>query len=170
MPHLPWVYWVVMAVVSFAVVLWAVRRKKYPVYGGVAMGLTVFYGLFLMSVLVAMRIGKPHTYNSGLDLAAEYHRLTNGNQQFWVYLVFNIAAFVPFGFFTSEAFSARGKCRNWGAAVLIAFGLSLVAESLQWILRVGFFEVTDMVLNAFGAALGAAVALGVRALVRSKKV
>ena len=169
-PDLPGWHWGVMGIVALAVAFASASRKKASAYGSVALGLAVFYGLFLLDALVLMRLGRPTTFDPALNLAAEYRRLTNGNQQFWVYLVFNIAAFVPFGFLTSEAFSARGKSRNWGVVVLIAFGLSLFAESLQWMLRVGFFEVTDMVLNTLGAALGAAVALGIRALFRSKKV
>lgn len=169
-PDLPGWHWGVMGIVALAVAVGSAMRKRASMYGSVAQGLAVFYGLFLLDALVLMRLGRPTTFDPALNLAAEYRRLTNGNQQFWVYLVFNIAAFVPFGFLTSEAFSAQGKSRNWGVAVLIAFGLSLFAESLQWILRVGFFEVTDMVLNTLGAAVGAAVALGIRALVRSKKV
>lgn len=38
--------------------------------------------------------------------------------------------------------------------ILIGFGLSLLIESLQIILRVGAFEITDIVLNISGIILG----------------
>ena len=114
-------------------------------------------------------MGRPVSFDPALNLSDEYQRLVNGNQAFWIYLFFNVVAFIPFGFLLSEAFSARGKKRNWSITVLVTLGLSLLVESLQWILQVGFFEVTDLLLNTLGGAIGAGVALGVRALFVKKK-
>ena len=114
-------------------------------------------------------MGRPVSFNPELNLSDEYQRLVNGNQAFWIYLFFNVVAFIPFGFLLSEVFSARGKKRNWSITVLVTFGLSLLVESLQWILQVGFFEVTDLLLNTLGGAIGAGVALGMRALAQEVK-
>lgn len=168
-PRIPWLHWAVMVIISAAAMMWVARCKKYPVYGIVMLGLAVLFSLFLLDALVVTRIGHPHYYRSGLDLAAEYRRLLEGDQLFWVYLLFNIAAFIPFGFLVLWILSVfRGEC-SWGLTILMAFGLSLLVESLQWILRIGFFEVTDMVLNTLGAAIGAAIASGMRALVQGLK-
>ena len=65
----------------------------------------------------------------------------------------NVAVFVPFGFFLSE-FLSTTKCfasnRQIGLVALAAFGLSLCIESLQLLLRVGFFELMDLVMNTVG--------------------
>ena len=70
----------------------------------------------------------------------------------------NIAAFVPFGLFLgeflAEAFAVDGRRRIWIVA-LCAFGLSLFIEGLQLALKLGVFEVTDLVLNTVGGAVGA---------------
>ena len=168
-PVLPWWHWIVMAVVALGGVLWSVWRKKVSNYGGVLMGLVVFYVLFLLEALVVNRLGRPISFDPALNLSDEYQRLVNGNQAFWIYLFFNVVAFIPFGFLLSEAFSARGKKRNWSITVLVTLGLSLLVESLQWILQVGFFEVTDLLLNTLGGAIGAGVALGMRALAQEVK-
>ena len=55
-------------------------------------------------------------------------------------------------FGASSAFSAR---RQIGLVALAAFGLSLCIESLQLILRLGVFEITDLVLNTVGGVIGA---------------
>ena len=85
-------------------------------------------------------------------------------------MLFNVTAFVPFGFFLSEFFSEmRGLTvgKRFDYVVLGAFGLSLVIECLQLVLRVGIFEVTDLVLNTLGAAVGAAVAMAGRGVIKS---
>ena len=70
----------------------------------------------------------------------------------------NIAAFVPFGLFLgeflSEVLAVADRRRIWIVA-LCAFGLSLCIEGLQLVLKVGVFEVTDLVLNTVGGAVGA---------------
>ena len=47
-------------------------------------------------------------------------------------------------------------------AVAGGFALSLCVECLQWVLRVGFFELTDLVLNTLGACAGALLTAAVR--------
>ena len=59
---------------------------------------------------------------------------------------------------------------NWriGWATLSGFGLSLCIEFLQLMFRLGFFELTDLVLNTVGTFLGAGLVVGVgAALVRA---
>ena len=43
---------------------------------------------------------------------------------------------------------------------LAAFGLSLCMECLQLVLRVGFFELTDLALNTVGGGVGALFSAG----------
>lgn len=168
MPHIPTLHWIVIGVTSIAFAWWRIGCKKDSVYGGAFFGLAVFWGLFILDALVIARIGVPHYYKSGLDLVAEYQRMTNGDREFWIFLILNIVAFSPLGILVSEAMYATGRRCVFRNTVLAAFGLSLLVESLQWILQVGFFEVTDMVLNTLGAAIGAVIVLGVKNLARGK--
>ena len=52
---------------------------------------------------------------------------------------------------------------------LAGFGPSLTIESLQLLLHVGFFELTDLVMNTVGAFVGALVLAGVRKVVAGRK-
>lgn len=71
----------------------------------------------------------------------------------------NIAVFVPFGSFLSEFLASAKRLRpgrRFWLATLAGFGLSLCIESLQLLLHVGFFELTDLVMNTVGAGMGVA--------------
>lgn len=55
---------------------------------------------------------------------------------------------------SAQRFSAE---RRLGLATLAGLGLSLCIECLQRLLHVGFFELTDLVMNTLGAFVGARV-------------
>ena len=79
-------------------------------------------------------------------------------------MISNIAVFVPFGFFLSEFLASAKRLRpgrRFWLATLAGFGLSLCIESLQLLLHVGFFELTDLVLNTVGTFVGAGVAVAI---------
>lgn len=49
--------------------------------------------------------------------------------------------------------------RRFWLATLAGFGLSLCIESLQLVLKVGFFEVMDLVMNTVGGLIGTGIAV-----------
>lgn len=163
-PHLPWQHWVVMGVLAFAsagIVRW---RKKTTVYGAITLGLTVFICLYLLDSLVLVRLCGlvPVWYRTGIDLAAEYDLLLHGGPDRRVEMLANFLVFVPFGLFLSEYLSIMKRLSAWsrlGNVVLAALVLSLCIEILQLVLHVGFFELTDLVMNTVGAVVGAGVSL-----------
>lgn len=62
----------------------------------------------------------------------------------------NIAAFVPFGFLSPILFHKL----KISYVVTISFFFSLVIESSQILLRVGAFDVDDILLNTIGGGIG----------------
>ncbi|MUT68303.1 VanZ family protein [Paenibacillus sp. NEAU-GSW1] len=62
----------------------------------------------------------------------------------------NIGLFVPFGIFIGCMI--RGISIT--AAVLLAFGLSLLLECSQLVFYIGAFDVDDLILNTLGGAIG----------------
>lgn len=68
-------------------------------------------------------------------------------------IVFNVALFVPFGMLVAMlvAYQPHPVRRT----VLIAGGVSLGIEVLQFIFRLGFTDIDDVILNVLGAWLGA---------------
>ena len=167
-PELPAPHWIGMGVLALVLTVFLSLRRKYPLYGAVALGLTVLLGLFLLDGLVLIRRGGSLSGEGrGIDLAAEYRRLVSGNEEILFLILFNIAVFVPFGFTLAEFLASAKRLTGWRClkyVVLTALGLSLCLGGLQLILRAVIFELTDLVLNAAGAALGAALPLACRAL------
>ena len=145
-------------------------RKKCSAYGAIALGLMVFMGLFLLDTTVVIRLSSTVHSENGFSLAAEYHRLIHGGTARRTEMLSNVAAFIPFGFFLSEFLASLNRTGSWrrvGWVVLAAFGLSLCIECLQLIMHVGFFELTDLVMNTVGAFVGAGVAILFRRFLRS---
>lgn len=170
--HLPWEFWLVIAVVATAIALVLRKLKGYSAYASIALGLTVFFGIYMLGAMVLKRIGVQIEQHPGPNLIAEYNRLFHGSAEHRAFMLFNVLVFMPFGFTLSEFLSVAKHLspkRSLGFVALTAFVLSLCIESLQWILRVGLFEITDMVLNTLGAIAGSALSLGLRALVCTSK-
>ena len=162
-PEIPAAHWIGMGVLALVLTVFLALRRKYPLYGAVALGLTVL----LDGLVLVRRGGSQPLAHPGIDLAAEYRRLVSGNEEILFLILFNIAVFVPFGFTLAEFLSSAKRLAGWRClkyVVLTALGLSLCIEGLQLILRAGIFELTDLVLNTAGAALGAALPLACRAL------
>lgn len=63
----------------------------------------------------------------------------------------NILAFLPFGFFL-PIHSMR--CQKFRYTAFYSFELSLSVELLQLVLKVGSFDVDDLLLNTVGGCLG----------------
>ena len=182
--RVPWEHWVVMAVVSLALTVILLIRKKCSVYGAIALGLTVFMGLFLLDTAVVIRYFGIMKHASGYDLTLDFSGMFQKSGQRPVESFSNIAVFVPFGFFLAEflaeflAVSSAGPksttkrfgaWRRLGVAALTAFSLSLSIELLQLVLKVGYFEVMDLVLNTLGGFVGALMSVGVRKVVGERR-
>jgi hypothetical protein len=158
--RIPSWHWAVMGVLVLALMVFLLRRKEFSVYGTIALGFAVFIGLFLLDLAVANRLGEVRVAHSGIDLDAEYRMLTQGGRKGRMLRYANLLGFIPLGFFLSEFVSTTKRLGIWrriGYATLLVFGFSLFVEFQQWILRVGFFELTDLVLNTAGGLIGATV-------------
>ena len=102
---------------------------------------------------------------SGYNLTLDFSRLFQKSGQGPVETISNIAVYVPFGFLLGEALVEIKRLSSWrliGWVTLAAFGLSLFIECLQLVLHVGFFELTDLVLNTVGAWIGGGVSVSWR--------
>ena len=109
---------------------------------------------------------------AGHDLTLDFSRMFRKSGQGPVETLSNIAVFVPFGFFLGEWLASSNRTGSWrrvGLVTLAAFGLSLCIECLQLVLHVGFFEVTDLVMNTVGGVLGAWISVGFRKVMRGEK-
>lgn len=161
-------HWLVIGLLSLALTVFLLIRKRNSVYGAICLGLTVFFGLFLLDTAVGIRWGDGIKHMTGFSLPAELHRFLHGGMVRWTEMFANVAVFVPFGFFLSEFLSTTNRFNTRhqiGRVTHAAFGLSLCIETLQLIFRLGVFEITDLVLNTLGGFVGALMSVGVRKVV-----
>ena len=166
----PWTHFVIIGILSLMIVL--LLRKKSSVYGTIVLGLTGFVALILLDASVWIRYCGLYPHETGIDIGGELNRLLHGSESSRVGMLCNVLVFIPIGFFLSEFLSVTKQLSTWrklGYVTLAGFGLSLTIECLQLILRVGIFELTDLVMNTMGAFVGAGIALLVRAMFVKKK-
>lgn len=165
--HVPLWHWGVFFILSLTLTLFLTIRKMCSTYGTLALVITLLVGLFLLDAAVLIRWLSSSRYSFGINLEMEYNRLLHGEEARRIEMLCNVALFVPFGFFLSVFLSETNKYsvrRRVGIVLLISFCFSLCVECLQLLLRVGWFEITDLVLNTIGAFIGSGVALMVRAV------
>lgn len=78
----------------------------------------------------------------------------------------NILAFMPLGFFLPLLFERYLKFRK---TILVVIASTLTVECLQYIFRVGSFDVDDLILNTVGGILGFLVFKVVSLVIRTFK-
>lgn len=95
-------------------------------------------------------------YRYNLVLFEEIERgfwcLEHGNfQYFFLNVILNVAAFVPFGFIL-PIISPKNR-RVWNV-LLLSLEMTLIIEILQLVFQVGIFDVDDIFMNTLGGTLG----------------
>jgi glycopeptide antibiotics resistance protein len=65
-------------------------------------------------------------------------------------LVGNIALFIPIGFLASIVYPKM----TWQKFLVLGITFSLVIELMEVVLRVGIFDIDDIILNALGIMIG----------------
>ena len=161
-----------MVIMSLGTAFLSSKLRGYALYWCVVLGVTVMIGLFLLDATVFNRIGLECVQYSGLDLNAELHRIIDKPVGARIMMLFNVVAFLPLGLVLSLFLSSSkqlGTKRCIKRVALATALLSLLIETLQLLFKVGLFELTDIVLNTFGAVVGAFIALGVRSMVFRRK-
>ena len=164
-PGIPWRHWALMSIVVIFVIVWGIWKKKWTPYGSIVFGSTVLVGLFLIETAVVARLGREGTMYSGFDYLAEYQRITHGTLEDRIQMFSNFAVFIPLGLLISEflhAIKHSSAKRCLYLTTIYGFFLSLGIEVTQWVFQVGFFELTDTVLNTLGTVAGAVIVLLIR--------
>ena len=113
----------------------------------------VFY--FLLISEIYGRTGEMQEYHYNLVLFREIKRFWNYRRQLGIFatatnLLGNVLIFLPFGFFMAMA----SKYRSFLSTLVYSFALSLTVEISQLFMKVGCFDVDDLLLNTIGGMLG----------------
>lgn len=167
-PALPWWHWILIVAVALGGALVLKRWKGFSTYATIALAITLFVGLFLLDGIVLNRLNSEKIQSSPIDIRAEFRRLQDCSIGYRVLMLFNVLAFIPFGAALSEFLNSTLSIRPrrcMGFVALTSLGLSLLIECSQFLLKVGLFEITDMVLNMLGAVIGAVLAMSIRKMI-----
>lgn len=116
--------------------------------------IVLIYYLFFSERYGRENVMKEYHYN--LEFFKEIKRFIRyrhqlGYETFIVNIFGNIAAFVPFGFILPLL---ESKYRRLIYTTFLSFIFSLCAEALQLFLKVGIFDVDDIMMNTLGGILG----------------
>jgi glycopeptide antibiotics resistance protein len=131
-------------------------------YGTFLIKLLVFKGELLDTELLTINFAGSSTGQVNLVPFRTIWPYLHGEPQ-WsialINLVGNIALFVPIGFIVPFVY----RRTTWRNSLALAVAFSLVIEGMQAVLRLGIFDVDDVMLNSFGVTVGHFIFTGRRA-------
>ena len=133
------------------------KNENYAFWGGRVLFLIYLAGLcyFLFFAENYGRVTELDKYRYNLVPFREIERFWKYRRELGIHsfhnLAGNILGFVPAGFFIPMLWKEK---RNFLYTVCMTFQMSLHAEILQLIFRIGSFDVDDLLLNTFGGMLG----------------
>ncbi len=132
------------------------KRKQYRILGKLLfVSYIVFVFYFLLISEVYGRTGEMKEYHYNLVLFREIKRFWNYREQLGMFatatnLLGNVLIFLPFGFFMPMA----SENRSFLITSFYSLAFSLTVELSQLFLKVGCFDVDDLLLNTIGGMLG----------------
>lgn len=163
--QIPLGHWCVITIVSLLVTL--LTWKKFHRYGAIVLGITVFLSLIVLDAAVLIRFCDKSHHVQKYTYKVKFDWLVSVSDDRRIEIVSNFIAFIPLGFFLSEFLSEARQFNPWrwiGYVALSGFCFSLCVESLQIILRVGVFDLTDLLMNTLGTFVGGSMAIIGRSL------
>ena len=111
------------------------------------------YFLFFSEKMGRNDVHQEYRYN--LQLFQEIKRFAGSRHRyplaFFLNVIGNVLAFMPFGRLMPQMCS---YCRKWWVTMAFSMGLSLLAELVQLVGKLGCFDVDDLVLNTIGGICG----------------
>lgn len=132
----------------------------------------IAYSLFILYIMIAatllffspyrqaayeMNSAGEHPYNLvPFKTIYDYIRASSHiNTNIWVSNLFgNVLAFLPLGFFLPLFFK---RMKSFLRSIVTVFLVTSAVEGIQFVTRVGSFDVDDIILNTAGGAIGYAL-------------
>ena len=127
----------------------------------------VVYLVFLCWLILFKLADSPEKIPSmrGINLIPFHYDQLAGSRFQLNEVLYNVFVFVPVGFF----FSALGK-KKIISGIMYSALLSLCFEVLQWCFSLGASDITDLITNIAGGALGVSIFLVLEKLLKGKEV
>ena len=132
------------------------KRRQYRILGKLLFILyIIFVFYFLLISEIYGRTGEMQEYHFNLILFKEIRRFWNYREQLGMFaavtnLLGNVLIFLPFGFFMPWA----SKHRSFFITSFYSLVFSFVVEVFQFFMKVGCFDVDDLLLNTIGGMIG----------------
>lgn len=113
--------------------------------------LFAIYSIALFWILL-FKLGVRFSYmeNRTINLVPFYALFSANDQIDFPEIVMNIVIFVPLGVYAGMVF----KKWNFGKNVFFFFVTSLMVEGIQFIFKLGSFDITDIITNTLGGIIG----------------
>ncbi len=107
---------------------------------------------YVVLIICATVIFRTYREPQGINLIPfwSYCAILDGSTQLIYGSVMNVVVFIPLGSLLGLAF----KKMNWKKVVLLGGALSILIETLQYVLERGFAEVDDVMHNIAGCLIG----------------
>jgi len=130
---------------------WGITRKDNNAPNKLTSGLFIIYLIVVFWILL-LKLGVRFSYmeNRDINLIPFGELLIPNGKADVAEIILNVTIFVPLGIYTGVLFK-KWTFRN---KLLFFFLLSLMFEGLQFILRAGAFDITDIITNTSGGVIG----------------
>lgn len=151
-----WDYWVlVLFLLAVSVIYIAIKNlisNKKISNSIIIISFVIYFCLMIYTALIDRNASID---SSGYCLTPfySYYQFFNGNRDIMQQSIMNIAFFYPVGFLLSCLDMGFVKKRKW-VIVVFAFAFSFCIEALQYIFRLGYAEVDDVIHNTIGSFIG----------------
>ena len=110
----------------------------------------VYLVLLVWIVLFKMNFSLADIYPvRAINYIPFYYDVTEGDVPVYEFAL-NAVLFIPLGFLLAKAF----RTLMFGEGVATIFATSLAFEVMQYILSVGVSDITDLIMNTLGGAIG----------------
>ncbi|MCI8558549.1 MAG: VanZ family protein [Lachnospiraceae bacterium] len=131
--------------------------------GKLRLGGRILLGIYLACLIYFMFFSESYgrtevhrDYHYNLVLFREIRRFIQyrhvvGTMAVLINVAGNVAVFIPLGFALPVLFE---RIHSFGQVLILSFSISLLAETMQLVLRVGCFDVDDLLLNTIGGCIG----------------
>lgn len=141
--------------ILFAVVLTKIGKKRG--LSVIRCILTIFLFFYLFTVCLSTIIGRPILAKRIMNLSPfwSWKKMIGGNRYWFIMVAENILMLMPIGFFMP--FINRSN-KYFIKTVGLGFLFSLIIEILQYIFKVGMFEIDDLLNNTFGVFISCSLA------------
>lgn len=128
----------------------------------------IIFLVLIFSVTLLFREENPTSSNISLIPFRSYYLAAHGMKEMLRESILNILFFYPFGYLFGSLNIEKVKSKRW-LIIPISCVLSFIIELSQYIFKLGYAEVDDVIHNTLGCAIGLLICVLLERLFKIKK-